>query len=338
MSADLPSIEKKRVFRVVGDSWALDKVGYDHVRLSDFERELPGYAKLMLRNTWARATILALFANRYDVLAAMHASPLTKRLIVVFGLLGIRRLVLLETIIWNVGNRPNRKQQLLGWLLRRSSRALHVMVKNDEENYHKVFGIPAKSIKFIPWPMITGDNFSQVEPLDLSERKIILASGRANCDWETLLDAAEGQGWPLVIVCSNTDLARINGNPKSRNVDIRCEISKAEHERLVKSARIYVLCLGEANISSGQIRLSHCSEFRTPLVASDVYGLRGYLEDGVTGVAVSPSDKVALRETINNLIDDLPQLQRMVEVSADYGKGKTVENYARQLIDVILFS
>jgi hypothetical protein len=172
------------------------------------------------------------------------------------------------------------------------------MVKSDEKNYQKVFGLPAQSIRFIPWPMITGDNFSQADPLDLPERKIILASGRANCDWETLLDAADGQDWPLVIVCSGADLARIVGNPKSRGLDIRSEISKAEHERLVKSARIYVLCLGQANISSGQIRLSHCSEFRTPLVASEVYGLRGYLENGLTGVAVPTSSRCATRSTI----------------------------------------
>jgi hypothetical protein len=68
--------------------------------------------------------------------------------------------------------------------------------------------------------MITGNNYSGEDPLPLSHRRIVLCSGRANCDWETLLAAAQGQHWPLVVVCSADDLLRIGGDPLSEGVQI----------------------------------------------------------------------------------------------------------------------
>ena len=44
--------------------------------------------------------------------------------------------------------------------------------------------------------------------------------------------------------------------------------------------------------------------YGAPIIASDVGGVREWLEDGVTGVAVPPNDVQALTETITRMIDD----------------------------------
>lgn len=321
--------------RVIGDSWALDRANYKYTRIDVFlEGVLRRLPTSLRRANFVRSIALALLSRQFDRLAIVHANPLSRSLTVVFGVLGIRKIVFYETIIKNASN-ASLRNRTLAWLLKRSCRELHVMVAGDVSAYATTFGFPTEHISFVPWPLITGDDFSGMEPLPLAERQIVLSSGRASCDWETLLAAAEAQNWPLVIVCSSDDLPRIKGNPLSKGVEVRCEISRAEHEKLVKSAKLYILCLAESNISSGQIRLSHCSEFRTPLVASDVYGLRGYLEDGITGIAVPPGNPIALRKIANDLLSDRDRLSAIADASARFGEGKTIEHYTRRLVDLI---
>lgn len=328
--------ETKRALKVIGEAWALDKLGYGYMKIDSFlARAYVHIPEPLRHNEWLKAATLALFSHRFDVLAIMHSALLSKRLLILFGLLGIHKLVLFETIIRNVAEGRTLRIRMLGWLLRRSCRELHVMVAEDVAMYHRAFDFPIERIAFVPWPMITGDNYSGADPLPLVERRIVLSSGRANCDWETLLAAAHDQHWPLVIVCSENDLSRIRDNPLSKGVNILTEISHSEHESLVKSARLYVLCLKQSNISSGQIRLSHCSEFLTPVVASDVYGLRGYLEDGVTGLAVPPEDPASLREVVNRLLGDEAQLAKIAARSAASAEGKTVVRYAETLAGLV---
>jgi hypothetical protein len=322
--------------RVIGDSWALDRANYPYTRIDAFLAGALGRLPAALRrSSLVRSIALALLSSRFDRLAIVHSNPLGRSLTLVFGVLGIRKIIFYETIIRSASSGASLRNRVLAWLLRRSCRELHVMVAGDVPAYAAAFGFPVDHITFVPWPMITGDNFSGMVPLPLAERRIVLSSGRASCDWETLLAAAEGQGWPLVIVCSAEDLPRIKDNPLSQGVEIRSEISRAEHEELVKSARLYILSLAESNISSGQIRLSHCSEFRTPLIASDVYGLRGYLEDGVTGIAVPPGDPIALRRVANELLSSHDRLKAIVDASARFGEGKTIDHYTRSLVGLI---
>lgn len=321
--------------RVIGDSWALEKANYNYSRIDAFLGGALAWLPVALRRaSFIKCIALALLSSRFDRLAIVHSNPLGRSLTVVFGILGIHKIIFYETIIKNASSRSLRTR-VLAWLLRRSCRELHVMVASDVPAYAAAFGFPIEHISFVPWPMITGDNFSGMMPLPPAERRIVLSSGRASCDWDTLLTAAEGQDWPLIIVCSTEDLPRIKDNPLSKNVEVRSEISRAEHEELVKSAKLYILCLAESNISSGQIRLSHCSEFRTPLVASNVYGLRGYLKDGVTGIAVTPENAIALREVTNDLLSSSAKLNAIVEASARFGEGKTIDRYIRSLVELI---
>jgi glycosyltransferase involved in cell wall biosynthesis len=322
--------------KVIGESWALTKIDFDYTSIDDFlELKFGAVARRLGRTPLTRAIALALSSRGFDRLAIVYSNSLTKYLIVFFGVMNVRKLVLFETIIRDANDEKSWKMVLLGWFLRRCCYAMHVMVDSDVEAYTRAFALDRQNVNFVPWPMITEDHYSEQLPLPLTERDHILSSGRANCDWETLLIAARGQNWPLIIVCSAEDLSLVEQQAEGTNTTVLSEISREDHERLVKTARLYILSLKQTNISSGQIRLSHCSEFCTPMVASDVYGLRGYLQDGVTGIAVPPADPDALRVTVNGLLKDEKRLQELVQSSAAYGEGKTITRYAHALARLV---
>ena len=61
----------------------------------------------------------------------------------------------------------------------------------------------------------------------------------------------------------------------------------------------------------------------TPVVASDIAGYRGVVEDGADGVLVPPGDALALAETLHDLALDPARLERLGERA-----GRSAEQYA----------
>jgi phenylacetate-CoA ligase len=57
----------------------------------------------------------------------------------------------------------------------------------------------------------------------------------------------------------------------------------------------------EGLVGRGHIRLAQAADTGVAVVASDVDGLRGYVEDGITAVLVPPGDPNALRAAVEDL-------------------------------------
>jgi glycosyltransferase involved in cell wall biosynthesis len=183
--------------------------------------------------------------------------------------------------------------------------------------YAALFHVPEGRFVHVPWPLAArADEFPEVG----SEiRRGVVASGRNSCDWETLFAAAAGQDWKLTAICGRADLGKVEGLARGTNTRVRCDIPAAEHFSEVAQAAVYAMPLHENMASAGHIRLMTAIAARTPVVASSIAGLDGYLVD--TAVTVPSGDHLALRRAIGALLDDEVRRRRIVE-SAEAAAGR----------------
>jgi hypothetical protein len=223
----------------------------------------------------------------------------------------------------------------LHWILKRVLKRLllvaHVLTENERSHYSELFKIPKERFVFIPWPKrLKDDRLVEPETENQSEQ-YVLSSGREACDWETIFKAAEGQRWHLRIICSRRDLPRVRRLNEKGLADVLCEIPREDHEREVQRAAVYVLSLLERERSSGHVRISDVTRAGTPIVATAVRGIEGYIETGETGLLVPPGDALLLRAAVNRLLSD-PQYRRTLARNAfDQAAKHTREDYMEKI-------
>jgi glycosyltransferase involved in cell wall biosynthesis len=302
----------RREPRVLADSWFAEALapymtvaGVDHEIARRFPNGLAGLGHW--RSSYMRGLLWFLVAKDSDRVVATLSSPGLAVFLLLQALFGrsTRRVYLLEFL------RPERQQfmdrlkdtvhtLIFKWLLRRTLTLAQVSTHWEVDAYATRYGLPPDRFKFVPFPMLLqpGDLPSTIE----TEVDGVLASGRAACDWPTVFAAAKGAAWPLTVVCAAEHRSAVDALNADGRATVFSEISAQEHQRLLSKAAVYALVLSEQRVSSGHVRLARAIESGTPVVASAVRGLEGYLESGVTGIAVRPKDPVALRSAIDGLI------------------------------------
>ena len=177
-----------------------------------------------------------------------------------------------------------------------------VMTPWEAQAYARKYRLPLERFTFIAFPMVRQPSPCLSEPAGLPRH--VLSSGRAACDWPTLISAARGATWPLTIVCSAEDRATVDALNHDGRATVLSEITHEEHQHLLDSAEVYALVLREQRASSGQVRLARAIEAGVPVVATRVRGLEGYVDAGTTALAVPVGDAAALRAAIDHLLLD----------------------------------
>lgn len=193
---------------------------------------------------------------------------------------------------------------LLAPAMRRCVRLLHVMTLAEREKFIQLYGLRGDIVKVIPWPLLGWTKPSGTARDGQVATAYVFSSGRAACDWPTIFRAAQEQPWKLVVVCSRGDLPMVETLNKDVGARVLSEISKAEHDQLLAQATVCVIGLREERKSSGQVRLGAAIELGVPTVASDVAGLKGYLQPDINALAYPPGDSLTLRNQINRLLSD----------------------------------
>ena len=221
-----------------------------------------------------------------------------------------RRLVLLQFLPGHkVGLSGRLVDGLYRQVLRRACLGVQVMTLEEKERYERTYALPPDRVRHVPYYYV--DDRVPLEPVPFEDRSGILASGRNSCDWETLLDAAEGQGWPLTIVCPEADRTEIADRAAAAGVQVLAEIPRAEHNRLLASARLFVVVLKDRGASSGHVRLASAALRRTPVVATSIPGTSGY--EHLTVATVPEQDPGTLRREVNRLLAEPDVLAEAAE-------------------------
>ena len=210
-----------------------------------------------------------------------------------------RKLVLTEFL-------PGRKS---GWpgqavdrayrlVLPRSVLAVQTMTPGEAERYARRYGIEPGRVQCVPFYFV--DDRAVADVVAPDQRRGLFASGKNSCDWDTLLDAAEGQGWPLTLVCTRAEAGRIAGRAGEIGIELLSDIPRADHDARLGRALVSLVVLQDTGASSGHVRLATAALRETPVIASDIPGISGYAELAIR--TVPARDPAALREAVNHAL------------------------------------
>jgi glycosyltransferase involved in cell wall biosynthesis len=143
----------------------------------------------------------------------------------------------------------------------------------------------------------------------------LLAVGRENRDYPTLVAAARVLGLPTVIVASSLWARRggaLETNDLPPNVTLSQEfVSYTALRDLYAGARLIVVPLNECGYAAGSTGLLEAMAMGKPTVVSQTTGLEDYLQDEHTHRSVPSGDPRALAEVIAALWHDLPARTKM---------------------------
>jgi len=287
---------------------------------------------------WLRGVAVWALAGRIGALALIRGEHGALTAIFLSAWIRRRRVVVLELIVpppprrrwrrlarrlwWRAVERPALRRALVGG---------QVLTAAERGRYARLYGIPADRLQHVPWAWCREGGV--VPP---GQRNGVLCTGRAACDWETLFAAAAGAEWQLTVACSARELGRVRKLGRASGARILGEVPRDEHDRLIRSAAIYVIPLVNRPGSAGQVRLMTATEAGTPVVASAVEALGGYAIDGETALLVPPGDASALRAAVDRLLGDHELAQRVSAAALERARSWTYRDYfgaVRELID-----
>jgi glycosyltransferase involved in cell wall biosynthesis len=218
--------------------------------------------------------------------------------------------------------------------IRRTMLLGQVMTNAERKQYAQMFDISIDRFRFVPWPLRAQD--SQMPLFSESISRMVLSSGRAVCDWNTLFCAAEGTDWDLTIVCSRRDLPHVERLIHDHQARVLSEIPFDEHQSLLEIAVVYVISVLEKDGSNAQVRLSNAVRAGVPVVATRIRGLEGYAVDGETALLVDPGDWQGMRNAINLLLGDSALRERLRNRAFERAGQWTWEQYLATLKSLVL--
>ena len=218
--------------------------------------------------------------------------------------------------------------------VQRAMKAGQVLTAWERVYYAEVYGISIERFRLIPWyRKLEGDNLPS---LHSKSPCMVLASGRAACDWETLFKAAENRGWELTVICGKRQLRHVRKLSRHGNARVLSEITLEEHQKYVESAALYVLCLKEKNISCGQIRIMNAIRAGTPIVCTRVKAIEDYVLDGETSIVVGEGDYLGLRGAVETLLKDADRRNTLARAAFDSAADQSREQYLEKVRALVL--
>jgi hypothetical protein len=151
----------------------------------------------------------------------------------------------------------------------------------------------------------------------------VWSGGRAHTDWETLRGAGLDD---LHVVCTAADASRA---PGVAHVDVAHDAFTAQ----LPGASCFVICLHEAGIAQGHVRVKDAIDAGVPIVATRVRALDGYLDDD-SALLVAPGDPAALRAAVERLRGDRALADRLRRTAWERAGTWTWDDYLVAMADL----
>ncbi len=292
-----------------------------------------------------RAAVLALGARRGRLgLVAIRGEPGTLTALAVCAVAPSRRAVYVCELLCRPPSRSRSRRFVRGvWarlvegpLLRRGAAGAQAMTAWERDELTAAHRLDPERVALVPWPLREGGDkpAAAIEP----DSRRVFASGRTACDWETLFAAASGAAWELIVVCSKADAGRVHGLAEAlvgSRVDVRVEVPWAEHDQLLRASAVCAIVIADRGLSAGQVRLMSAVEAGVPVVATAVRALSEHIVAGETALMVEPSDPVALRGAIDDLLADSSLRRELRDRARERAADSTYSHYFAQLREVI---
>lgn len=274
------------------------------------DRWPPWLRRVVARSGLVRAVLLLVCGRRYAAIAKIRGSVGWRTVLLLSAFSRSPKIVVLHFI-----EQPPRSAgwvRLLDrawapldrWATRRAVISAQVLCAWEVELYARRFRVEASRFRFVPFAWRRAPRGAAPQFRSAGERTGVIAAGRNSCDWATLFQAAEGADWPLTVVCQGSDRANVDRLNSGRRAAVFSDLPTERVQEMLGEAAVSVMVVHDRGISQGHVRLCAAVDAGTPVVASRIRSLSGYVEDGRTAVLVAPGDAPALREAIERLLAD----------------------------------
>ena len=204
------------------------------------------------------------------------------------------------------------KRFVFRWLKpnRRMNRIL-VHSPNQLVPAHKELAALTPLLRVVPYGIDTDFWSPQPGPED---EGLVVSAGREHRDYESLLRACPTTARLFIADHSfhSPDARRRDPELWPENVERRA-LGRIELRRKYAQAAVVVVPVIDTPFPFGITTVLEGMSMGKPVVVSDTDGLQGVVENGRTGVVVSPGDVKGLRSAIEDLLADPQKRQRLGE-------------------------
>jgi glycosyltransferase involved in cell wall biosynthesis len=208
------------------------------------------------------------------------------------------------------------------WLARLDRENDHYVVfsRSEIDLYEGRMGISRERMHFVPlgdWGQLRQPRKEDISP---ASGQYYFAGGRSNRDYQTLVEAFRSISAALVIICSRSNYAELEGAALPPNVTVLCDVPITVFDDHVRRAKAGIIPLKHDTGASGQSLALSLMRNAKCVIASDVGPLREYVEHGVSGYLLA------------NLAEELPSVIRRIEEEdlAPLLGGAARERYERR--------
>lgn len=159
----------------------------------------------------------------------------------------------------------------------------------------------ARKFDYIRWGGAAGIDMTG------ADKGYVFAGGRTNRDFQTVLEAVTRLRAPAIFV-TGTDVEL--GAQVPEYVVVERDLPPADFQRRLEEARIVVIALRHAEVSSGQVVLNMAMRSGKPIVVSRAGGIEDYVSEGEDALVFSRGDADDLAMKLKSLLDHPEQRQK----------------------------
>lgn len=249
-----------------------------------------GYLRELLRTT-ARHRLVVLNGSRHREQLAAAAIALRYP---------SRRLVIADCT-WEVGsNLLDRAASRAGVRAIDRGAVTYCVLSSDETRaFPHNWGVNPSRVVFTPWCYTLSDE-ELMTPV--TDEGFVFAGGDSMRDYGPLLEASRGLDGPVRIAATRSI------SPQSPGIPANVTVERATHPRFVEltaSASVVVVALeAREDRSAGQGTYLNAMALGKPVIVTDVFGARDYIDDRKTGLLVPARDPGAMRAALDWILAD----------------------------------
>jgi glycosyltransferase involved in cell wall biosynthesis len=196
------------------------------------------------------------------------------------------------------------------------------VIDSIKQRYPKV----AARLAYVRWGGTGDQDFDES-----TDRGYIFAGGRTNRDFATVFSALSQIDRKAIIVAPKDECFP---SDVPSHIAIYRDISSEDFQRLLQGARIVVVALEHAEVSSGQVVLNRAMRSGKPVVVTATAGIDEYVTDGKDAVLVAPRDADDLKAKLTWLLDN-PEQRKAIGLAArrTYETSFNSRVFARELCE-----
>jgi glycosyltransferase involved in cell wall biosynthesis len=193
-------------------------------------------------------------------------------------------------------------------------------------------GARLKRSRTLPWgPDL---EFFPVPDSQAPSQVDVLAAGKTNRDFKTLIEAAVGQTWTAQVYCADRNLSGVSEQPS--NVTVRSNASGIvlNYRQLYEAsaqAKVIAVPLIEVDALAGLTSVLDALALGKPLVMTRNRWLDLDPEGDGFGLTVAPGDVVGWRQAIHRILSDEALRTSMSEAALAKARKLNMTSYAEQL-------